>query len=114
MGDVTNAGTGFTQAGRIFWTRVPAEIQDFLESKKLTKDVIKAADKEIKNLPESNRESNELSRTKATIASVLHAKSIDPKVQDKEAYESMFRLICQDMVQDMHEEGKALRGKEKK
>jgi len=113
MGDGSNVGKGFTPAGRVFWTRVPAEIQDFLENKKLTTKVIEAADKDSIKFLGSNRDSVEISRTKATIASVLHENIIDPKVQDKEPYERMFRLVCQDMVHDMHAEQEAVRGKER-
>lgn len=114
MGEGSNAGTGVSPAFLVFNVDVPEEIQEFLESKKLTAKVIEEADKDIRNFPGSNRDSIEISRTKATIASVFYLQSIKPEEQDKETYTHMFRLICQDIVRDMHEEGETLRGKERK
>jgi hypothetical protein len=90
----------------ILHTRVPAEIQQFLDVKGLTAEVILLANEDIKKFPGTNRDSITINtaRTKATIASVFHRES--ERTTDtlaKKAFANMFSMICKDMVHDMHE-----------
>ncbi len=91
-------------AEQVLQTKVPEEIQQFLEVQGLTAEVISLANEDIKKFSGSNRDMINCERTKATIASVFNRESeraTDPLV--KKAFENMFRQTCTDMVRDMHQ-----------
>lgn len=116
MGDWTSGGRGEqTPAEKVLDTRVPSKIKTFLDAHQLTDRVAVLADEDIEHFPGLNRESIICSRTKATIASVLHEEA--DKLQPgsaKEEFVAMFELVCQDMVHDMQdEEIRALKARER-